>query len=270
MEILTSLNTVITKIYSSIDSKVYDLLDKVLVIDNTILEEEPLSILFSNNLEGFGAITSCVVIMLVVCFAIRKIIQMYTGEAKIHTYKFILKLIIFSSLTASSYYICETILNINGLLSNVIVSIGEDLTGTKVSFEELSECVKQLQDNSSSDFVSLDGIIKGLLGFGSVTLLLNLSTRYVIIILLIILSPIMFMLMVGEGSKYIVSSWIKMFLSNILMQDLILFVLLIPLASQKINEDMFKIILVGTIYILYKINNYSTELLSQFKLGKEA
>ena len=59
----------------------------------------------------------------------------------------------------------------------------------------------------------------------------------------------------------IFKSWIKMLCGNLFMQNVVVIILMIPLAVRNVDNNLFKIILVGSIYLLYKINNFSKELL---------
>ena len=43
-------------------------------------------------------------------------------------------------------------------------------------------------------------------------------------------------------------------------QVIVKFVILIPMLYKDINSMMYKVILVGSIYIIYKINNFTKEI----------
>ncbi|MBR6614022.1 MAG: hypothetical protein IKK84_04575, partial [Clostridia bacterium] len=51
-------------------------------------------------------------------------------------------------------------------------------------------------------------------------------------------------------------------LLNLLMQNIVVVVLIIPLSFKNTDEIMYKIVLVGSIYLLYKINTFARELIN--------
>ena len=57
-------------------------------------------------------------------------------------------------------------------------------------------------------------------------------------------------------------AWLKAFLINILTQNIIAVILIIPLSIMETGELMYKIVLVGSIYLLYKINTFARELIN--------
>jgi hypothetical protein len=54
-----------------------------------------------------------------------------------------------------------------------------------------------------------------------------------------------------------------MFITNMSIQVITKLVLIIPLAYKNTSSVMYKIVLVGTVYTLYKITNLSKELFAK-------
>ena len=157
--------------------------------------------------------------------------------------------------------VLEQVLYINGLFSEIIASIGKDLTGEKICFENLKEVIVNLDKYMSEEALSIDGIIKGVVSFGATTILISFAIRYVTLIFLIIVAPIIIMFACSSATSGIFKSWLKIFVTNLFVQHIALIILIIPLMFKGTKSEMFKIILVGSIYLLYKINNFTKDFL---------
>ena len=117
-----------------------------------------------------------------------------------------------------------------------------------------------IEDLLNSDMLSLDGIIKGVISFGSISILINFAIRYVTVIFLIIISPFAFASLSSELTLGIFKTWIKTLIVSLMTQVIVKFIILIPMLYKNVNSMMYKIILVGSIYIIYKINNFTKEI----------
>ena len=62
--------------------------------------------------------------------------------------------------------------------------------------------------------------------------------------------------------------WGKLLFVNLIVQAFVKLFLLIPIVYKDKNSIMYKVILLGTMYILYKINNFVREFTSQISLPK--
>ena len=260
--ILNSINILLEKIYTSIEGKVYVLLDKLVDISPEILKEEPLKYLFKNSeKEGIIFISTSLVLFYVIQYMFSKLISMYNGRSPENIFKFIIKIIICITLASSTGYICEMVLEINNVFTELIASVGETITGNTISFTNFKEVIVDLEKYMGEDCISLDGLIKGFISFGSATLMINYAVRYVTIIFLIIVMPLCIMFSVSSYTRGIFNSWLRLFVVNLSMQWIVKLILIIPISVKDINNDLFKIIIVGTIYILYKINMFVKEFL---------
>ena len=260
--IINAINVIAEKIFKSVEGEVFKGLDDLLVINHGILDKEPLKTLFvKSDGDGLLVLSMSFVIFFLVYYIVARMIAMYNGETIDNIFKYMLRIIICVICSASSLFILEQVFNINGLLTETITSIGKDLTGEKICFESLRELVINLDEYMSEEALSIDGIIKGVISFGATTILITFAIRYVTIIFLSIVSPIAIMFAASGATYGIFKSWLKMFLGNLFIQNIVVIVLMIPLAVREADDDLFKIILVGSIYLLYRINNFSKEFL---------
>ena len=260
--IINAINIIAEKIFKSVEAEVFKGLDDLLIINQDILDKEPLKMLFvKSDEQGLIVLAMSFVIFFLVYYIIVRMIAMYNGENVDNIFKYMLRIIVCVICSTSSLFILEQVLNINGLLTESITSIGKDLTGEKICFESLRELVLNLDEYMSEEALSIDGIIKGVISFGATTMLITFAIRYVTIIFLSIVSPIAIMFAASTSTYGIFKNWVKMFLGNLFVQNIVVIILMIPLSVRDVDNDLFKIILVGSIYLLYRINNFSKEFL---------
>lgn len=257
--ILDSLNIVLEKIYSSVESNVYKLLDKLTTISPNILNQEPLKQIFKDD-SGIIFVAISLFLFYVLQYVIMKLIAMYNGRNPENAFKFTLRVILTIVLVSSSEYICKMVLEINEMFTEIITSVGENISKHEISFIGFSEVITDLEEYMGKDNLGIDGLIKGFISFGAVTLLIQYSVRYVTIIFCILVMPFAIMLSITNTTRGIFYSWIKLCIINLSQQWIVKLLLIIPLSFKNIETDIFKIIVLGTIYLLYKLNVFSKEL----------
>lgn len=263
-DLLSNLNLISEKLFKSVEGQVYELLDKILIITPGILKEEPLkNIFFENKINGIIIIANSLIFFYLIYYSFTQLLSLYNGNKSENIYSFIIKLIIVSVLINNSYFICEQILNIFATFTDSITLFTKELSGKEISFISLKENILSIRNFMKNDLLSLDGIIKGVISFGAVSILINFSIRYVTIIFLLIISPIAFVTMSSELTNGIFKAWGKIFVTNLITQVIVKLIIFIPIMYKDINSLMYKIILVGSIYMLYNINNFTREILSK-------
>ncbi|MNI99747.1 hypothetical protein D3C73_1589090 [compost metagenome] len=65
-------------------------------------------------------------------------------------------------------------------------------------------------------------------------------------------------------------TWLKLFIVNMLVQIITKIFLIIPLVYKDTNSLMYKIILVGSIYLIYKVTYFTKDLFVRFKEEKNS
>lgn len=258
--LLNSINILLEKIYKSVEGNVYELLDKLVIISANILKQEPLKYIFKDE-NGATFVATSLILFYIVQYMLMKLIAMYNGNNPENAFKFILRIIITIAIASSTKYICELVLQINEIFTNIISSIGENISKHEISFVGFGEVVTDLEKYMSSDNLGVDGLIKGFISFGAITLLINYSVRYVTIIFCILVMPFAVMFSITPSTRGIFDSWLKICIVNLSQQWIVKLLLIIPLSFKEVDTDIFKIIVLGTIYLLYKINLFSKEFL---------
>lgn len=263
-DIITNLNYLLEKVFKSIEGEIFKTLDKLTIIGPEILKEEPLkNIVFENKVNGLVIIANTLILFFVIYYVFKQLIGIYNGNKIESIYVFIIRIIIVCIIVNFSYYICEEILNIFGILGESIDTYASDLINRKVTFENLKDSIINIENIINTDLVSLDGIIKGIISFGSVSILISFSVRYVTVIFLIIISPLAFVCLSSNLTSGIFNMWVKMLIVNLTAQIGIKLLIFIPLAYKNQNDIIYKIILVGTISLIYKFNIFIKELLAR-------
>lgn len=139
---------------------------------------------------------------------------------------------------------------------------GEDLFGKEISFITFTNELKKTL-NTNSDIFSLDGILASTLYVSSFSLVINFALRYVLIKILIILSPFVFLCLMNQTTETFFKSWLKCFFSLLILQVVVAIILLLSftLAHETSNELFNNILLVGAISALLKANQFIRELI---------
>lgn len=268
--ILSSINILLEKIYKSVEGSVYDILDKLIDIGPTLLDNEPLKYIFNENDKyGIIFIATSLILFYVVQYMLLKLISMYNGNNPENIFKFVIRMILTVILASSSKYICEVILNVNNVFTELIANLGKDITGEDISFKNFSQVITNLEEYMSQDNVSIDGLIKGIISFGSVTLLINYAVRYVTVIFAITVMPITIMFSISPATRGIFYSWLKLSIINLCQQWIVKLLLIIPISFRDINGEMFKIVILGTMYMLYRMNIFIKELFGNIYSGSK-
>ena len=172
--------------------------------------------------------------------------------------QFFFKLLIFTLLVNSSYFLLEQFLNILSFLSLSIQEIGKDIIGHNIDFSELITTLNKVivSDSTESNIFSLDGLIKSFVSVGLVSLLFSYSLRYVLLQVLLLFSPFSILSLISTSTSWIFKSWFKSLISLFLIQIFIPLILIVIFSVDN-NE---KILYVGGIYALMKINDFIKEM----------
>lgn len=259
--IINSLNTVSEKLFKSIEGEVYSRIDNLINITPKIFKEQPLKeIFFQDKINILILIANSLILFYIIYFVILKIISIYNGNKSQSVYVFVLKLVVVGALVSASYYLCQEIINLVSFFTDCIDGGLKDISGQTISFENLKENILKIDDLMKADMLSLDGVIKGVISFGSISILINFAIRYVTIIFLVIVSPFAFASLSSELTLGIFKTWIKTLFVTLMVQVVVKFVIFIPLLYKDINSMTYKIILVGSIYIIYKINSFTKDI----------
>lgn len=265
--LINSINVLSEKLMKNIDEKAYELLDSIICIDENILKVEPLKLLLkSNNVELIQILAKSIMMICILCFIAKQLMCIYNGTSCENVFLFLTKVLVITICALNSYWICELILKLFGLITESVDKIIEIMIKKQATFVNLKDVIESIDDLVKNDFLSINGLIKGMLSFGIINILINFSVRYVKIIFLILVSPFCFVFLASDTTKGIFDSWCKLLIANLSLQIFMKFIILIPLAVDNRKNVMFKIILLGTLYIIFKLNDFINYIMSNISL----
>ena len=226
--IRNSLNEIFSSLFSSIDNNIYSLLDNLIFITSKITNESAIKKILGENVnDGILLICNSLVLGFIIYYSANFLFSHLTYSPVQQPSQFIFKCIIFIALMNSSLWICNQIIDIISIITQIIQSIGKSSFGQEISFSNLIDKINSslyLKDMSFTLF-SFDGIIKSFTSFGLINLLFTYSLRYIMLQIFIILSPFAFLCLISESTSWFFNSWLKSFLSLLLIQILIAIIL---------------------------------------------
>ena len=255
--VLNTIQSMTNQIFTSIDKSLIDVLDRFVYVDESLLRENTIFIFTSKIEMTMRVIAESLLLGYVIYYLIRYLISRITAVNKEDLENpaiFFVKMVLVSIAIFYSTDICKTIVEIN---SNITKDFWNNLTtsGILPTFNRFLHTVNYtlLGGEENINIFSLDGIFKGFVSFGTLNMTVSFALRYILIKVLIIVSPIMFVSRVFTKTEKIFNTWIKAFVSLLLIQHFI--ALLLVLAGYlKIHylSTFNKIAYIGIIYALSK------------------
>ena len=150
--IIDTINNLLNTLFSSIDNSVYGTLDDLAFIDASIFENSFFEKIFGNGSNN-GLLIIANSLLLAVClyYCFKLIYAHFTGIQIERPYQFVFKLLIFGIFLNSSFFICNTLINLNSLISGSIREVGEYILGETISFSSLVENLNSVVGSSTSN-----------------------------------------------------------------------------------------------------------------------
>lgn len=262
--IIQTINTIFSNFFSSIDASIYDNLDNLVFFNSNIMSNNFIQKLLGNSNNSFIYLADAMLVGISIFYVVR---YYYSNIVDINVekpYQFIFKLLIFAFLINFSYFIIEQLLNLTFLFSSSIQEIGKNIIGYNINFSELIVSINNKININSNEFniFSFDGIIKSFVSVGFFNLIFIYSLRYIFTEVLILFTPFAFLSLINSSSSWIFKNWFKSLFSLLLIQ---VFIPLVIIVILSINNN--KVLYVGGIYALVKINDYIKEIFGGVSLN---
>ena len=262
-EIITqTINSIFNNLLGSINNSLYSILDDITFVTPNIINDNYFqNILGSNSNKGILLIANSLLIGFVLYYCIQLLFASYINSKIESPYKFIFKILLITIFLNNSFFICEKLLFFNSTISSAIREIGENLYNKNICFSELiNELNSCISISGEINLLSFNGILKFISTTGLLNLIFNYSLRYIMIKVFILIFPFCILSLLNPNSSWIFKSWIKCFLSLLLIQQLISIIFLI-IFSINFNSDTFsQFMYIGSIYALIKANSYIREI----------
>ena len=263
--IIQTINTIFSNFFSSIDTNIYDNLDNLVFLNSDILSNTFIKkLLGENGKNSLIYLADALLLGISMFYVVR---YYYSNMVDINIEKpnqFIFKLLIFAFVINSSYFVLDQLLNLTFLFSSSIQEIGQNITGHNINFAELIISINNKISINSNEFniFSFDGIIKSFVSVGFFNLIFIYSLRYIFIEVLVLFSPFAILSLINSSTSWIFRSWFKTLFSLLLIQVFIPLVIIVILSI-----DNNKILYVGGIYALVKLNDYIREIFGGVSLN---
>lgn len=261
--IITTINTIFENLFSSIDNNLYSILDDITFISTDILKDKNFENIFgTTSSNGMLLIANSLLIGFILYFSVKYLLSHILYIKSDNPSSFIFKLIIFGIAMNFSFFIIQIMLEFISNISLAIRSIGEELFKKNICFSELITTINNnISINSTSlNIFSIDGLIKSSLTISLLNLVFSYSFRYIMIKILILLSPFSFLCLTLDSTKILFKIWLKNLFSLLFIQIIVSLVLVLLFSMDFSSSNLFsKFIYIGGIYALIKANSFVRE-----------
>lgn len=263
--IIQTINSIFQTLFSSIDNSLYQTLDELTFIDSSILNNSIFEKTFGlNSSNGLLVIANSLLIGFSLYYAIRLIYSYYMNLQIERPYQFLFKLLIFGIVMNGSFIVCKQFLELNSFISEAIRSLGSNLFGNELSFSELIRQLNNIVSVNETDFTifSFDGLMKSFISIGLLNLIFSYSLRYIMVKFFTLLTPFAILSLINQSTSWFFRTWFRTILSLLLQQSFVALILLLIFSVDFSSTDIFsKLICIGGMYALIKINHYMRTLI---------
>lgn len=262
--IISTINTIFSSLFSSIDNGIYSVLDDLVFINTDILKDKFIISFFgTSTTSGLIILSNSLLLAFSLFYIVKYAYSHYSGTQTEQPFQFLFKLFIFAIISNFSYFIMEYFIYINSLISLSIREIGENIFGCNICFSELVlKLNKIVSTEETINVFSLDGFLKGFISINFINLLFTYSLRYIILKVFILITPFAIISLINNSTSWFFKSWFKCVLSLLLLQSFISLVLLVVFSIDFSSDNLIaKILCVGSIYSLTKANSYIKDLI---------
>ena len=271
LDIESSLNSIFSKIFSSLDNSFFYILDNIAFINETITDNAIIKPLVGSGIKsGILAICNSFILGFLIFFSIRYLFSHIIYTKSETAKEFVFKLIIFSIFMNNSLWICKEIIKVFDICSSYIIYTVEEASNLKISFSEFINIINKslFWTQDSSNLLSFSGIVKSFSSIGLVNLIFTFSLRYIMIIAFIIISPFAFLSLSTQKTSWIFTTWIKSFLSLLFYQVLISIILSIGFSFGSITPTLLSsVFYVGIILALQKSGYFISSLTGSINIS---
>ena len=268
--IITTIANIFKSFFSSIDNSIYSALDNISFIDKEMLNSPYLQkILGANSSSNILLIANSLMVGFIIYYAIKYLLSSISIGKIMNPYKFFIRIIIVVIFMNSSFFICEQIINFNSFISTSIREIGHTLLGREITFSNLINVSNSFISNEeiSEFFFSIDGIIKTIISIGFLNIIFIFSVRYILIKVLVLISPFAVLCMSLDSTLNFFKSWLKSFIALLFIEIFSSLILIVMFSIQYSSSDIIsKLLFVGSIFALMKVNNYVRDIIGGLSL----
>lgn len=257
------LNSILFKIFLSINNTIYSSLDNILFINSDILNDIKFNQIFGSDSTNGILLVANSLIFGIILFYILSYTLSHLIYFKIDSpIQFIFKCIIFIACMNSSLWICEKIICLITIVSDSIKELGSIIIGSEINISNLINQFNLYTSFENFDVFSFNGLLKITISIISIYILIVYSIRFIICKILILLSPFAFSSLIFNHSDGFFKSWLKQLLIMLSMQILVALALVLGFCIDFDDSVLSKSLFISILIIIAKCNFYIKELFS--------
>lgn len=261
--IITTINTILENLFSSLDNTLYSVLDDITFISSDILDTSYFQKLLGLSAsEGILLIANSLLLGFLIYFSAKYLLSHFYSIELESPHQFIFKLLIFGIAMNYSYFILEQILNFSSNITLAIRNLGENIFNTEICFASLINKINSKIgiDTITINIFSVDGIIKSALSLSLFSLVLSYSLRYIMLKVFSLLAPFAILSLCLNSTSWFFKTWFRNLFSLLLIQIVVSIVLLILFSMDYSSDDLIiKFLYVGAVYALIRVNSFVRE-----------
>lgn len=261
--IITTINTILENLFSSIDNTLYAVLDDITFISSDILETSYFQKIFGiSESDGILVIANSLLFGFLLYYSIKYLLSHFYSIQLETPHQFIFKLIFFGLLMNCSYFVLEQILNISANITLSIRNLGENIFNTEICFSSLITKINSCLgiDSITTNIFSIDGLIKSTLTFSLFNLVFSYSLRYIMVKVFALLSPFAILSLSLNSTSWFFRAWFRNLFSLLFIQIIVSIVLLLLFSMDYSSDGLIvKFIYLGAIYALIRVNSFVRE-----------
>jgi len=265
----SAVNSLYTSLIKSFNGDTIKTLDNIAFIDSKIIDNKFFDFFLNNQSHSIVYIAESFLLAYLIYYAISYLFSHFSGNPVENPFQFLIKLLVCAVCVNFSYFICSQIIDLVDIVGNTIKNIAlESTTIRALSFDYFYTELQQsftLETISSMTLFSFDGFLYLFMTMGIFNLLLTYSYRYILIKLLILLSPFFILSASLNSTRWLFKMWLKNFISLLCIQLIVLFLMLIfsNLDSSLINSNT-KILYIASLFSIIKASSFVKDFSSGF------
>lgn len=259
--IIETLNKLFSGLFSSIDNSIYSMLDHITFISENIFEDKLLKSIL-NPFSGIIIIANSLLVGFIIYYCFRLMLSYYSGNGIEKPNQFLVKAIICAICINYSLFFCTEIIKINNLISDSFCQLGYNICKKEISFNTLIlETNNFINLENNFNIFSFNGLLKSSISIGMINLLFSYSIRYILIKILILLSPFAILSLIMQATSWVFKIWLRTFISLLLLQSFVALILLIIfMINISVTDILSQISYISALFILSKANSYIKEI----------
>jgi len=256
-----------SNLLSSVNENIYEWLDDLVFIDNNIIKNITY-IIGTNAFSGIKLLCNALIYGFILYYALSYLLSHITFSRIEKPFQFIFKLLLCSVAFNASEYICSGLISLCSTISQIILDLGNFSFNVNVSFSTLIDDIlpKEYFTSNSFSLFSFDGLLRTTITFGFLSLSISYAIRYILLKVLIIISPFAILSLASSKTSPFFKSWFKSFLALLFLQIFISVILLVCfiMSDYEVKILPAQILHLGMIYTLFKANSFMRDLMGGF------